>query len=48
MWIFTFRIEKPRNAILALRDVEDPIEPLSWLTSTSTFPIDQIWSVSMD
>lgn len=43
----TFGIEKPRNAILALRDVEDPIEPLSWLTGTCASPIDQVWPVSM-
>lgn len=44
----TFRIEKPRNAILALRDVEHTIEPLSWLTGTGVPPVDQVRSVSMD
>lgn len=46
--VVTFRIEKPRNAILALRDVEHTVEPLSWLAGTGVPPIDQVRSVSMD
>lgn len=44
---FTFRIEKPRNAVFAFRDVEYPIQAFSWLACTRHLPIDQIRPISV-
>lgn len=44
----TFWIEKSGNAVLALGDEEDPIEPFSRLARTRCSPIDQIRPIPVE
>lgn len=43
--VVTFWIEKPCNAVLALSDAEDPLEPFPWLERTRRSPVDQVRSI---
>ena len=44
----TFGIEKPRNAVLALGDVKDLVEPFAGLVGSGRPPVDEIGTISVE